>query len=245
VSFIGDTENAAPSSVRAILHEVGHAQERKVSADAESTYIEAQVARNRAADLANKHAQAALDTMTVANDAWRRMSHAKRAASKGYVDAFGAAFRAIDALRADPDLTKAAALQAAAGAAVQARNTARDALPTTSPVLTAFATALTEQDAYLGAAEALLASRQAVGTTKANKGAARDPTGKRSARLQRFVDFVNEKGIKPFTQYAKDNWPGHPEEFYAEAFSFWHADPKFLDSSAPELKKWFAGEHLK
>ena len=92
----------------------------------------------------------------------------------------------------------------------------------------------------------MLDSRKALETTKTQQTAVKDPTGTRSARLERFVAYVNSKGIKRFTKYARANWPAHPEEFYAEAFSFWRADPAFLASSSPDLKHWFdSGEHLK
>jgi tetratricopeptide (TPR) repeat protein len=43
-------------------------------------------------------------------------------------------------------------------------------------------------------------------------------------------------GIQPVTQYAKDNWPAKPAEFYAEAFSLWHTDPVFFASYSTKLK---------
>ncbi|HET7502158.1 MAG TPA: DUF4157 domain-containing protein [Kofleriaceae bacterium] len=245
VSFVGDTENAAPASADTILHEAGHAQERKAKVDAESAHVEAEMATNVADKQYSDQHQKASDTMTAAEASVSKLNRTKRAASKGYVDAFRAAFDAIDAPTAEQDPTKVAALLQAADAAVQARNTARDALKD-GPAVAAYATALTEQDALLAAVKALMAARQTVDTAEASQTAARDPTGTQSARVQRFVDFVNTKGIKPFTDYAKRNWPAHPGEFYAEAFALWHADPKFLASSFPELKKWFdAGEHLK
>lgn len=76
--------------------------------------------------------------------------------------------------------------------------------------------------------------------------AAKDPTGTRSKRLQRFIDFVTTNSIQPVTKYAQDNWPAKPGEFYAEAFSLWHNDPKFFGTYSAKLKAWFdAGEHLK
>jgi hypothetical protein len=73
-----------------------------------------------------------------------------------------------------------------------------------------------------------------------------DPSSKQSVRLQAFVDFVTANNIEPVTKYAKDNWPAKPGEFYAEALSLWHNDPKFFESYSKVLKQWFdGGNHLK
>jgi hypothetical protein len=182
--------------------------------------------------------------MNTAVAAWSGLKRPQKAASKAYADAFRAVFAAIEALRAEPDPAVAAGLQQQAHARVDARDQAKAALAASSPAHAVFEAARPAQDAYLAAAEALLDSRRAVATTKAQSAAAEDPTGVRSARLQRFVEFVNANRIQPFTKYARDNWPAAPEEFYAEAFSFWRADPTFLGSAAPGLKAWFdSGEH--
>jgi hypothetical protein len=249
VSFVGDIKDAAPVSTQTILHEAGHAQERKLSADADSAYVEAQVARSRDSGAANTQEEAARIETKKAQAGWAKLKGAQKTASKAFVDAFLAVSDAIEAMREAPDATNAEPLRQAARAAVAARDKRKDAVPASNPVLALFGPALNAQDAYLAAAEALLASRQAVETTKTRAETARDPTGKHSARLQRFIDFVGKprtKPIKPFTKYARDHWPANPEEFYAEAFSFWRADPKFLGSASPDLKKWFDdGEHLK
>ncbi len=66
----------------------------------------------------------------------------------------------------------------------------------------------------------------------------------RKKRVQNFVEFVDSKKIAPITDYAKDNWPQKPEEFYAEAYSFWVT--KKLAAKSAELDKWFtAGKHRK
>jgi Domain of unknown function (DUF4157) len=249
VSFVGDIKDAAPASTQTILHEVGHAQERKLSADADSAYVEAQVARNRDSGAADTEEEAVRSDTKKALAGWAKLKGAQKTASKAFVDAFHAVSRAIEAMREAPDATKAEPLRQEARAAVAARDKRKDAVPDSNPALALFGPALNAQDAYLAAAEALLSGRQAVETTKTRAEAASDPTGKRSARLQRFVEFVGKpriKPIKPITQYAQDNWPAKPEEFYAEAFSIWRTDPKFLSSASPDLKKWFDdGEHLK
>ena len=246
VSFVGDIKDAAPASAQTILHEVGHAQERKLSADADSAYVEAQVARNRDSGAANTQEDAVRSETEKALAGWAKLKGAQKTASKAFVDAFRAVSRAIEATREASDATNAEPLRQAARAAVAARDKRRDAVPASNPALALFGSALNAQDAYLAAAEALLSSRQAIESTKTRAEAASDPTGKHSARLQRFVDFVGAKRIKRITQYAEDYWPANPEEFYAEAFSIWRTDPKFLGSASPDLKKWFDdGEHLK
>jgi Domain of unknown function (DUF4157) len=249
VSFVGDIKDAAPASTQTILHEVGHAQERKLSADADSAYVEAQVARNRDSGAADTEEEAVRSETKKALAGWAKLKGAQKTASKAFVDAFHAVSRAIEAMREAPDATKAEPLRQEARTAVAARDKRKGAVPDSNPALTLFGPALNAQDAYLAAAEALLSNRQAVETTKTRAEAASDRTGKRSARLQRFVEFVGKpriKPIKPITQYAQDNWPAKPEEFYAEAFSIWRTDPKFLSSASPDLKKWFDdGEHLK
>lgn len=65
----------------------------------------------------------------------------------------------------------------------------------------------------------------------------------RSARVQKFVEFVEKNNIQPISDYARKNWPHKPEEFYAEAYSFWVSNK--LNSISPELKKWFDGKKYK
>lgn len=59
----------------------------------------------------------------------------------------------------------------------------------------------------------------------------------RSARVQKFVAFVEANNIQPISDYARKNWPHKPEEFYAEAYSFWVSNK--LNSISADLKKWF------
>jgi len=67
----------------------------------------------------------------------------------------------------------------------------------------------------------------------------------RTARLQKFVDFVTTNNISLFTPYAKKNWPFKPGEFYAEAYSLWLTDPVYLKTNVKVLFDWFAkGSYL-
>ena len=243
--FVGDIKDAAPASTQTILHEVGHAQERKLSADADSAYVEAQVAKNRDSGAANTQEEAVRSETQKALAGWAKLKGAQKTASKAFVDAFHAVSRAIEAMREAADATKAEPLRQAARVAVAARDKRKDAVPASNPALALFGPRLTHRTRTSPRRRRSCPAWRPE-TTKTRAEAASDPTGKRSARLQRFVGFVVDKGIKPFTQYAKDYWPANPEEFYAEAFSFWRTDPKFLGSASPDLKKWFDdGEHLK
>ena len=64
-------------------------------------------------------------------------------------------------------------------------------------------------------------------------------SGDQSARLRKFIDFVTEKKILPFTKYARDNWPDKPGEFFAEAYSLFLSDPEYLKTNSPLLHDWF------
>jgi hypothetical protein len=139
-----------------------------------------------------------------------------------------------------------ATLEAPAQSAAKARDAAEAAVPAGNPAHAAFAAAIADQNAYQTAVRDILSKRNAQATAAGALAATKDPSSTRSKRLQAFVVLVDKNKLKPITQYAKDNWPGKPEEFYAEAFSLWHTDPTFLGSYSAALKSWFdAGEHLK
>ncbi|MEO6732287.1 MAG: DUF4157 domain-containing protein [Ferruginibacter sp.] len=58
--------------------------------------------------------------------------------------------------------------------------------------------------------------------------------------VKRFYDFVIKNGISPaLTPYAAENWPHKPEEFYAEAYSFFVTKPKDLEAFSKDLYEWF------
>lgn len=63
--------------------------------------------------------------------------------------------------------------------------------------------------------------------------------------VQKFINFVTRYKIPPLTTYAKKNWPHNPEEFYAEAYSLWRTDPKFLKDNARKLYNWFNRGHYR
>jgi len=139
---------------------------------------------------------------------------------------------AIDALAAlvDDFLSKARPgteldpLDDAVAAARSARERARADLAKLSPAnpaLAGFAPVDAALDAWSDAA-------RMVGHTRG-----------RTRRLQKFVDLVTTSGIRPLTQYARDNWPHKPEEFYAETYSLWLTEPDFLKTHYPVLASFF------
>ncbi|HEX4416541.1 MAG TPA: DUF4157 domain-containing protein [Kofleriaceae bacterium] len=246
-SFVGDSMNAAPASFLTLLHEAAHAQESKAVDDANTAEVAATVETNKvivASNAASAKAVASRNTAVVGH--WNKLKAADQTASKPLVTALDAADTAITAFRMEKDATKMAALEAPAQAAVKTRDTVYTAVSATNPAHTAFAPAITDQDAYLKVVQDLLAKRQAQATAIAATTATKDPTGAQSKRLQAFVDFVTANSIEPVTKYAKDNWPAKPQEFYAEAFTMWRNDPTFFGTYSSKLKTWFdTGQHLK
>ena len=116
------------------------------------------------------------------------------------------------------------ALDSAPRQAMATRDTERQNLTTAhsgNGALTKFASVDKAQDLWFDAERNLARTRQ------------------RSLRLQKFVDLVKANKIAPFTQYAKDNWPDKPAEFYAEAYSLWATDPEYLKNNAKALYDWF------
>jgi hypothetical protein len=67
----------------------------------------------------------------------------------------------------------------------------------------------------------------------------------RTRRLQKFIDLVNAKNIRPFTPYSAINWPHNPQEFYAEAYSLWIVDQDFLKNNYEVVYNFFqSGDYL-
>ncbi len=259
VSFVGGKGNAAVASFETILHEAGHAVETKALRDAEFATFEAQAASNNAT-LAFNAEQAATNTaVRAANSAhtaaiakFRAYGAPEKRAAQTFVNAYQAALRAVNAFANNGAGSRFAALEAAAAAAIARRDAEKGKLPAGNPALTDFAAALTTQDAWFRAAQTrarvsikLDAAKAELTAKKAAEATVSGAAGT-SKRLANFVSLVNKNKIAPLTQYAKDNWPGHPEEFFAEAYSLWLSSPDYLSDNARPLKDWFdAGEHLK
>lgn len=68
----------------------------------------------------------------------------------------------------------------------------------------------------------------------------------RNKKVHEFSTFVETNHIDPITPYAAENWPHKPEEFYAEAYSYWvtgklKGKTGNLKSPYDQLQKWFDG----
>jgi hypothetical protein len=129
---------------------VGHAQESKAVDDANTAEMAALVDTNKAivaGNRANATTVASRNAAVVGH--WNHFKPAEQTASKPLVSAFDDAHTSITTFRNETDPIKMAALEAAALAAVKARDTAKAAVPAKNPAHKAFATAITDQDAYL------------------------------------------------------------------------------------------------
>lgn len=262
ISFVGGAASAAPASFETIVHEAGHAVETKVLRDAQFARLSAQVHNSNdiaVFNQANQDANAAVNDFNTKSSAAFSLAKAYKAddrkAVSAYLSAVNAAATAISALHQITTSQGSAAIEAKAVAAVAKRNSEQTKLTTahaTHPALKDFAPSDTAQDSWLAAvqkrAKALVtvdASKAAVSAAQATEKAAQG-TGSDSKRLANFVSFVNKHKIEPFTDYARSNWPAHPAEFYAEAFSLFHTDPDFMQTNYKPLFDWFTnGEHLK
>ena len=258
--FVGEKGKEVLPSLRVIVHEAGHAIETKALRDAEFATDTAQAQSNND-NFAFAAEQTSTGAAVTAANAEGKAAFASansyrgpiQTAARPFTRAFQAALNAINTFANNTTGSRFAALETTATKAIAARDAAKAALPASHPALTDFAAALTAQDAWFAQAQVrataslkLDASKaDVVVKTKAQAGAS-DATGKASKRLAAFVAVVNANKIQPLTKYAKDNWPGTPDEFFAEAYSLWQTNPAYLNDNAPALKAWFdAGNHLK
>jgi len=259
-SFQGGSGTAAVASIEAILHEAGHAVETKALRDAQFATFETQatanndtLALNAERDTTNTAVRAANSAQKTAIAALNKYADAERATALAFVKAYQAAITAVSKYVQNTDASKFASLETAATSAMAKRDAESAKLPAGHPAQTDFANALGTQNDWFKRARAraqasikLGASKADLATKKTAQAAVSDAGGTGSKRLANFVALVNAKRITPLTQYAKDNWPAKPAEFFAEAYSLWQSNPTYLNDNAPALKAWFdAGEHLK
>jgi hypothetical protein len=237
--FVGEKGKAVLPSLRLVLHEAGHAAETKSLRDAEFATDVAQAAANNenvgtsvAVDAANAAAQAAFaSAKAYRGPVW--------SAARDFVGAFQAALVAVDAYANNATGSRFATFETAAKRAIATRDNAKAKLPAGHPALTDFATALTTQDAWFAQAQVRAKASINLDASKKAQAGVSDAKGKTSKRLETFVALVKTYKIQPLTQYAKDNWPASPEEFFAEAYSLWLTNPAYLKDNAPVLKAWF------
>ena len=259
-SFGGGKGSSTVASFQTILHEAGHAVETKAFRDAQFATFEAQAAANNdmlafsAEQGTTKTAVGAANSAgKTAINAFNKYTNAQKTTARAFVNAYQAAIGAVNGYANNTVGSHFASLETAATSAIAKRDAENAKLPAGHPAQTDFANALTTQNDWFKAAQAraqasikLDASKADLDTKKTAQAAVSDAAGIGSKRLANFVTLVKTHNIPPLTQYAKDNWPGKPAEFFAEAYSLWQSNPTYLNDNAPALKAWFdAGEHLK
>jgi hypothetical protein len=211
-----------------VIHEAGHAVASKPRRDAFGKELKATATFNQKVDAQNKTA----DALTTAADEMNPIAEEANAI-KGEFDALllereavkgdKAAVAAIDAQLKDLKKRHAAKSKELAPATKKHAKAEKADKAATKKKEDAQAA----KDTAKAAADETLADS---GETK---------------RVQKFVDFVTDKGIDPITQYAKDNWPGNPEEFYADAYAMFLTDPEALKAASGDLFDWFKAGNYK
>jgi hypothetical protein len=224
-SFVGGKATASPASYRTILHEVGHAIASEALRDARA-----------AADQAIAHANTLvgpLNTAVVASNAAGNEFNALIQKYNDLVDAFNNAVTANDS-----DMM-AAAKNDLGGKKLEVdtkRNEA-DRLKKEEEV---------ERAALEAANMDAMAKQKMVESYRASAGSAGAfKSAADSKRVQKFIEFVTLNRIPPLTQYAKNNWPSKPEEFFAEAYALWRTNPEYLNANAKPLYDWFTAGHYR
>lgn len=132
---------------------------------------------------------------------------------------------------ADVDEATADAAKTVVDKAIEDRNKKRDALNTDKPqntIVSATAALETKQDNCFKAA-VMVAFNKSM-----------------NLATRRFYDFVIANAIPSnLTTYAAQNWPHKPEEFYAEAYSYFVTKPTELENFSKLLYDWFKGGKYK
>jgi hypothetical protein len=260
-NFIGGSANAAPISFQTILHEVGHAVDEGERYKARKTEFEATAEFNRKNEVFEEKRIAANDSLTELNKAVQAMApvvngykgKVAQEASK-YVRAADAIAPKIGDLARARTGAEATTAEATAKRLIDARNRERDALKKaapSNPALTDLSDLEDRQNEAFTAGQeraAALREKETAGSAQARAKAATEATqtadGKEkvSKRLKKFKSFIAQERIPPLTKYAETG----TDEFYAEAFSLFHADPEYLKLVAVKLFNWFdRGEHVR
>jgi peptidoglycan hydrolase-like protein with peptidoglycan-binding domain len=245
-SFIGGPGTAGPMSFETIVHEAGHAVEKKVLLDAQQAQNAATAVFNQRQADTNAAVSTVNAELSTANAKFSGYSSDQRKAAGPYFSAIGAATAAINSFANETSSSDHPPSEKRAADAIAARDKQRGALPTGHPATADFAALSKAQDDWFATAVKRAAAQSTMKAAAAATGAASATVGGKriSKRLKAFIDFVNQNKIPPLTAYARDNWPAKPQEFFAEAYSLWLNDPDYLASQAQALKAWFdQGQH--
>ncbi|MEZ2336713.1 DUF4157 domain-containing protein [Mucilaginibacter sp. RCC_168] len=207
---------------------------KKSAAEAQNTIV---ATKQAAADakLANvddlkKDAAAKLPVMEAALKAAKPVINSKDAASVDYRTSLTNCENAIKKFYNDNAVVSvetavADSAKAIADAAISDRNTKRDDLNKANPknkVVSATTALEAAQDSFYKAALVMAFNKSM------------------SLSVKAFYDLVVKNNISPaLTAYAAENWPAKPEEFYAEAYSFFVKKPADLETHSKVLFDWF------
>lgn len=248
ISFIGDGTTGGPASFQTIVHEAGHAVETKALRDAQFATLQAKGVLNGKIVTMNAAIAKFNSVSSTAFAAARSYTDAQQGQSATFRKSINAVTSRLQVVTSNDNPARNSASESAATTAMAARDKARADLvkaAASHPGPTDFAATLTAQNAWFTAAKDRAAANAVVHDRQRDE-AAMSGAPKQSKRLANFVAHVNKHKIPPLTEYARTNWPAHPEEFFAEAYSLWQNDRQYLQTNAPTLVAWFdAGEHLK
>ena len=220
-------------------HETGHAVDSDVLRHAKLAAGQVSAIENARVNDLNSAAAAGKSAQNAAARLANHYAAADRSAATAYINSVLNAHNALNAFSFHGG--NAAAAEKAADTAIAARDKALAALTTahpSNPALSDFSDTIMAQDDWMVAARAAAAARAATakarGAVTAASGAQAGHAGI-SRRLERFLTVVNANNIAPITPYAKKNWPAHPEEFFAEAYSTWRNNPDQLPQPLREF----------
>ena len=215
-----------------VVHEAGHAVDSDVRRHARLAAGHAIATENVRINDLNNASTAATTAFNAAIGRANQYALAARSVANAFISSVRTAHNAINAFSFGGG--NAAAAEQAADRAIAARDSARNTLTTahpTNPADSDFSATCTAQDDWMVAARVAAAARAATAQARTDVSAASGAQrghANMSRRLEAFLTVVNTNNIAPITPYAQQNWPAHPEEFFAEAYSMWRNNPTQL-----------------
>ena len=252
-SFIGGASRQGFSSFETILHEIGHAIERMSELNtqaaqnrATASYNVANAATNTAAAALGPADHAAVAKLNAYTGKGSSAAPKLKTEAQAYNSKVNAVTTSLNAMFSDQSAADPPPSEVRATAAIAARNKALAGLTAGNQASSILAPVVSIQDDWFKKAIARATAWSAMKAAQATTAATRTTitvNGKKltvSKRLAAFVGVVNANNIPPLTKYAADDWPSHPEEFFAEANSLFLNDPDYLKVQAQPLYDFFA-----
>jgi Domain of unknown function (DUF4157) len=230
-----DTKKAATDKLRAVTASKETTfKTKKAASEAQNTVLAAKetAAQAKIANIDDLKTDAATKLTAM------QTAYTAAAATIGNTDAesadYRAALTATDAaikkfydenVALDVEESAAKAAKSVVDAAIGDRDRKREALNTANPkntVVPALTALEAAQDSCFRAATVVAFNRSM------------------NLSVRKFYDFVTSNRIPTtLTAYASNNWPHKPEEFYAEAYSFFVTKPTDLETYSKPLFDWF------